>query len=100
NTTGGCAPIRELGLDGRVVHVNGDRGIASLTVPDGFGAAAFDQGDIVEYLHAGRLPLAQRMPDPLARASGALAYALALPARGEREVDILVRLHEPPSEPP
>jgi hypothetical protein len=100
NTPGGVAPIRELARDGRVVRVNGDRGIACLDAPDAFGAATFEQGEIIEYLRAGRLPPAERMPDPRGRASGALAYVLALPAHGEREVDVVVPLHEPPIEPP
>ncbi|HTR97919.1 MAG TPA: discoidin domain-containing protein [Candidatus Acidoferrales bacterium] len=100
NAPGGVATIRELAQDGRVVRANGDRGIESLTAPDGFGAAAFDQGDVVEYLRAGRLPAAQRMPDPFAHASGALAYALELPPGATREVDLLVPLHDPPAEPP
>jgi hypothetical protein len=99
NTPGGGAPIRELGLDGRVVRVNGDRGLESLTSPSDFGAAAFDQGDVVEYLRQGRLPPAARMTDAFARASGALAYVLTLPAHGEREVAVMVRLHERPMEP-
>jgi hypothetical protein len=99
NTPGGSAPIREIGIDGRVVRVNGGRGLQSLSTVSGFGAAAFDQGDIVDFLRDGRLPAASRMPDAFARASGALAYVLDLPAHGERDVALLVPLHAPPTEP-
>ncbi len=96
---GGAATIREIGLEGRVVRVNGDRGFEALMTPTDFGAASFDQGDVTEWLVQGRVPPAARMPDPFGRASGALAYALELPAHGEREVSILVPLHDRPVEP-
>ena len=99
NAPGGVAPIRDLALDGRVVRANGDRGIESLNTPDEFGAAAFDQGDVVEYLRAGRVPPAVRMPDPFGHASGALAYVLAVEPGGIRDVSILVPLRERPTEP-
>jgi hypothetical protein len=90
NTPGGVAPIRGLSRSGAVVVVNGDRGVASLTPPSGFGAAGFDQGDVVEVLRAGALPARERADDPFEHASGALEYALAIPAAGERAVDLFV----------
>ena len=93
NTPGGTAPIRELAADGPRVRVNGERVVESLTSPSGFGAATFDQGDIVDFLRAGRLPAARGVRDPFEAASGALAYAIDLGPRGAREVDLVIPLH-------
>ncbi len=96
NTPGGVAEVREIKRDGSVVRVNGDRGIVSLARPTGFGAATFDQGDVVEFLRRGRLPLHAEVIDPFGHASGALAYALELVPGAEREVDVLVPLRRTP----
>ena len=98
NTPGGAATIHELGLQSRVLHVDGG-GIVCLSPPADFGAAAFDQGDVVEYLREGRLPPSARMPDDFGRVSGALAYVLDVPAGGTREIAILIPLHGALSEP-
>jgi hypothetical protein len=97
NMPGGVAPIRTIARDGSMVHVNGDRGLVTIGAPAQFGAATFDQGDIVDYLREGRLPASASVLDPFAHASGALAYTLDLPAHGEAEVAVYVPLHEPPS---
>ena len=96
NTPGGTAPIRELVAEGRRARVNGDRVVESLTVPSAFGAATFDQGDVVEALRAGRLPAAQHVRDPFQAASGAFSYDLELPAHGTREVDLVIPLRGAP----
>ncbi len=93
NTPGGTAPIRELAAEGRRVRVNGDRVVESLTEPSDFGATTFDQGGLVSTLRAGRLPDAPQVRDPFESASGALAYELDVPARGTREVDLVIPLH-------
>jgi hypothetical protein len=98
--TGGTARIHTLEASGRQVVVDHDRGFTCDTDPSGFGATALDQGDILEYLHAGRLPAARHATDEAGFASGALAFKLDLPAAGERTVQILVPLRarrEPPS---
>ncbi len=100
NTPGGVAPIRELAGAGRTARVNRDRVVFSLTPPAGFGAATFDQGDVVEQLRRGRLPARRRVSDPFEHASGAWAYPLDLAPGEEREVDLLVPLHASPDRPP
>ncbi len=92
NTPGGVATIRTLALEGRTVRVDSTRGVVSYTEPSGFGATTFDRGDITDFLRDGRLPDAQRVRDPLARTSGALAYALDLAPGESREVDVRVPL--------
>jgi hypothetical protein len=98
---GGTARLRSLDADGQVVRVNGDRGLVSLTAPTAFGAASFDEGDIVaDFLRQGRLPPRTQVTDPRARASGALAYRLDLDPGAEEEVDLLVPLGQRPVAPP
>jgi len=89
---GGAAPIRTLSTEGARVVVNGERLIESLTPPAEFGAATFDQGDIVDFLRAGRMPGTRAARDSFAAASGALAYRFDLAPRGTREVDLLIPL--------
>jgi hypothetical protein len=100
NSPGGTAAIRDLERVGPVIRANGDRGVVSLTPIGTFGASTFDAGDVVaEYLRSGRLPERASVSDPFGRASGALAYELDLPPGGEREIALVVPLHEPPEAP-
>ena len=100
NTPGGTARLDSVAGAPAVVRVNGDRGVVCLTPPAAFGAAAFDQGDIVEHLRAGRLPAARHAADPRGRASGALSYPLDLAPGATAEVDLLIPLRELPAAPP
>ena len=98
---GGVAPLRSLFADGAVIRANGDRGVVSLTLPSGFGATTFAEGDVVtDFLRDDRLPAHTHVTDPLERASGALAYRLELPAGAGDEVDLVVPLHQRPEVPP
>ncbi len=99
NTPGGYSPVRELTWNDRSVVVNREYGVSSLTPPSAFGAVAFAQGDVTDFLVEGRLPPAARMTDPDGLVSGALAYVLDVPAGGEAEVNVYFPLHDPPAEP-
>ena len=106
NSPGGTAPILELARDddlpdgGTGVRADGDHEVVPLDRPSGFGAATFDEGDIVaDYLRFGRLPARSRVRDPFGHASGALAYALDLAPGAAREIDLLVPLHGRPAAP-
>ena len=75
---GGTAPVRAITWDGRNVVVDG-RSIAVAGAPAGFGAATFDQGDIVaDWLRYGKLPEANHVRDPFGAASCALAFPFDL----------------------
>lgn len=84
NTMGGAAEVRTLELGDGIVRVNGGRDSASgdvvvpVTRPVGFGATHLDAGDVVAFLRRGTLPPDTAISDPLGRASGAFAFALAL----------------------
>ena len=103
NTTGGVAGIAALESDGRTITVNRERLIVPVTAPTGFGAVAFDQGNIIDYLRRGRLPddtiitrgaQARRANDVAEYTSGALAYRLDLEPGEAREIFIGIPLHE------
>ena len=95
---GGVARVSAIARDGQVVRVNGEHGLLSLTPIRGFGAAPFEGGEVVEGLRAGRLPASDHATDRRGFASGAIAYAIDLPAHGEARVDVLVPLRERPEE--
>ena len=87
NTQGGTANVRVLSYDGRIVQVNaGDRRIVPITAPAAAGMAAFEHGDITEYLRAGDLPNYSALVDDFGAASGALAYPVSLAPGEARDV--------------
>ncbi len=94
NAPGGVTQIRSIRFDGRVVWVDRDRAVVSLTLPDHFGAATFEEGSVTRFLAADRVPPRTEVTDPLGFASGALQYNLYLEPKGHAEVDVAVPFHE------
>lgn len=90
---GGLSQIHELRQDGRLLWVNQERLVAALTPPDRFGAIAFQQGAVTDYLLEGKLPAATQVTDPAGYASGALEYGLNLLAGAVQDIFIAVPLH-------
>jgi hypothetical protein len=95
NMTGGVTTIREIRIEGRTVWVNRDKAVISLTTPDRFGAATFDQGAITDFLQAGRVPPQSQVSDVFGFASGALQYTLEIDPDAAEEVYLAVPFHEP-----
>jgi hypothetical protein len=91
---GGVARIDSI-VCGETVGVN-NRMLIPLTVPDGAGAAAFDQGHITEYLRRGVLPPARRVVDPSGRASAALRFDFVLDAGDSTAKIVAVPFHAVP----
>jgi hypothetical protein len=87
---GGVSPIHRLAYCDGVVRVNGAESVIPLRTPAGFGAAAFDQGAITDYLTAGDLPCDIEVIDDLGYASGALRFDLVLPPHGTEEVVLVI----------
>jgi hypothetical protein len=85
-TPGGVMTIRDLGLTGNEVQVNGRPGLIPGSRPDGFGALTLDQGPLTAFLRRGLLPEAGSISDPEGHASGALRYDLELAAGQSKEV--------------
>ena len=94
NMQGGVSPIRELSYADRAIRVNrtGKR-VEVLTEPDRFRAVTFDQGPIVDYLAAGKLPDRDTVDDAFGYASGALEYGWDLRPGEGREVYLRIPFH-------
>lgn len=90
---GGVSTIRDLSGANQVVQVNGEPAVVSLTPAAAFGAAAFEQGDIVEYLRRGQLPPVPNVHDPFGHASGALAYSADVDSGSAAVVEVALPVH-------
>jgi hypothetical protein len=94
NTQGGAASIDSISYDGLRVHVNGTRSVLPLTPPSNFGAASFDQGNLIDMLREGRLPSSRSATDKLGRTSGVLEYDIELKPHTDSRIGVAVPLHE------
>ncbi|MFH1368793.1 MAG: discoidin domain-containing protein [Elusimicrobiota bacterium] len=62
-----------------------------------FAAFSYQEGDIIDFLKKGQLiPKMKNAYDPLGGASGALEYALEIPAGGEKEFFFAIPFGNPP----
>ncbi|HUQ98255.1 MAG TPA: discoidin domain-containing protein, partial [Gemmatimonadaceae bacterium] len=94
NLAGGVATIDSIALQGASVRVNGNKFVRSLASPSGFGAATFDEGNIVEWLKAGKIPNRSFVVDPGGRASAVFSYQLELgPHATSSPIDLAIPLH-------
>jgi hypothetical protein len=100
NMPGGIAPVPMLTRAGRVILMDGNRGVASLTPASGFGAATFDEGNIVENLRQGLLPAEEYARDSFGYASGVFSYTYDLNPGEGAEVDLLIPFEGIPKPPP
>jgi len=96
NLPGGVARVDTISLQGSTVRVTGNKFVRSLSSPSGFGAVTFDEGNIVDWLRAGKLPAPISVTDPSGHASAAFGYQLEInPRSTSSPIDIAVALHEP-----
>ncbi len=99
NAPGGVTEVRDISWDGRAVSIDG-RTLVPLQPPAAFGAATFDQGEIVEHLLRGALPADQSVSDPQAHASAALAWDFDLAPGEVKETSLAIPFHpEAPIQP-
>jgi hypothetical protein len=87
---GGTSDIRELTWKDGAAHVNRDKWVVPLTKPAAFGAAAFEQGSITDYLAEGKLPAQKSVRDGFGFASGAMRFDLTIAAGATREIYVAV----------
>jgi len=87
---GGVSRVRQLAYRDGTVWVNEAEAVIPLCRASGFGAAAFDQGPITDYLARGALPARAQVSDHFGYASGALRFDLMLPPCGIEEVVLAV----------
>jgi hypothetical protein len=85
NTMGGVAPIDRIALSvsQRAIEVN-DREIGLGAMPDDFGAATFDEGDVTSFLIRGQTPPRRSVADPQRAASAAARYGFDLAPNASR----------------
>ena len=95
NMVGGVTSIDHLVFDARTAWVNGDKAVISLTPPDRFGAATFEEGSITDFLLEDKLPPRSEVSDTLGYASGAFGYRLSLAPGEHQTVDLVIPFHEP-----
>lgn len=94
NLPGGVARVDSISLQGSTVRLTGNKFVRSLGSVSGFGALAFDDGNIVDWLRAGKLPVSVSIADPAGHASAAFAYQLELgPHATSSPIDLAVLLH-------
>ncbi len=87
---GGVSPIRALAGDATTVWVDARRVVLALESADGFGAATFDQGNVVDHLRRGTLPPRSEVDDDFGCAAGALRFDVDLAAGASRDVFLAV----------
>jgi hypothetical protein len=94
NLAGGVARVDSISLQGSSAHVTGNKFVRSLASASGFGAVTFDEGNIVDWLRAGRTPTSMSVVDPTGHASAAFSYQLELgPHATSTPIDLAVPLH-------
>ncbi len=94
---GGVSPIRELACEGNVVSVDRRTLVIALSEPCRFGAAAFAQGAIADYLRNGLLPEPKAVHDDFGYACGALAYDLVIAPASSVDVFIAIPFGKEPA---
>jgi hypothetical protein len=87
---GGTSRIETIDWRDGVLRVNGAKHVIPIDTPDGFGAAAFEQGSVMRALTRGELPPRTRVHDAFAAASGAFCWELELAPGSAREVELAV----------
>jgi hypothetical protein len=94
NLPGGVARVDTISLQASSARITGNKFVRSLNSPSGFGAVKFDDGNVVDWLRAGRLPTPIAVTDPVGHASAAFSYQLELgPRATSSPIDIAVPLH-------
>lgn len=87
---GGVAEVRDLAFRDGALRVNGDKILIPLAAVSGFGAAAFAEGALTEFLAAGELPPQREVADEWGYASGALRFDLDLAPGAAQDIGLAV----------
>lgn len=87
---GGVAPVRHIAYRDGVAWIDASKVIIPLSPADGFGAAAFAEGAVTEFLARGELPPHTELQDEFDYGSAALYFNLQLPAGGSGEIYLAI----------
>jgi hypothetical protein len=91
NTIGGVSRIDDIAVDGGMVSVAGVPRVFAKQVPQASFASAFDAGDVVQHLAAGKWPSTVRVAgDPTGLASAAMVYRMRLQPGEVGNVEVMV----------
>jgi len=93
-TPGGVSSIKNIRYENHVVQIDDRAPVIPLTPAAGFGAATFDEGNIVDWLRRGVVPDRPNAIDERGNASGALAFPVRIEAGHPRRITIAVPLHD------
>jgi len=93
NTQGGTSNINSIKYDGGTVCVNESKFIHPLRRPDAFGASAFDEGEVVEFLSQNSLPKKTEVNNEH-HASGAFAYDFTLAPGDSADYYFIIPFHD------
>ena len=88
NLVPGFAAVHELSLGGGSLRVNVEKDLILLTPPDGFGAGSPADGELVDSLRSGALPLRSRARDAAGFAYGVFRYDFELAPGAARDVHL------------
>lgn len=87
---GGVSEIREVAWQHGAAWVNRSKAIVPLDKPTSFGAITFDEGLLVDWLAAGKLPHRDGVKDEHRLASAALGFNVSLQPGATRDVYLAV----------
>lgn len=90
NLTGGAAKINSIQEIDNKIFVNHDKIISPITDYDSFGAASFDEGNIVEKLRENNFPQNNSIIDQTELAIGVLKYNFDLKAGEEKIIQLAI----------
>jgi hypothetical protein len=90
NLTPGFAAIHELSLGGGSLRVNVEKEIVLLSPPDGFGAGTRRDGELVDSLRRGALPVRSKARDAEGTVYGVFRYDFELTPGASRDVHLEV----------
>jgi hypothetical protein len=87
---GGISEVREIAWQQGAAWVNRSKAIVPLVKPSTFGAITFDEGLLIEWLAAGKLPRQDTIKDDHALASAAMGFNLSLRPGATRDLYLAV----------
>lgn len=90
NLTGGAAKINSIQEIDKKIFVNDDKIILPITGYESFGAASFDEGNLVEQLRENKFPQSNSVVEHSNLASGVLKYDLSLKPGEEKIIYLAV----------
>ncbi|QSA97837.1 discoidin domain-containing protein [Methylococcus sp. EFPC2] len=87
---GGMTPVRHIDYRDGIVWVDATKAVTPLRPPQGYGAAAFAEGAVTEFLGRGELPSHAELQDEFGYGSAALRFDLQIPGASHDEVYIAI----------